>query len=59
LIGENIEGKINAVVGRRHFMIGYNMNSKSYYIKDSGEGSGTFIRIDKPLVIYFRFRFYI
>ena len=41
-------------VGKRHFMIKYQKgngkteNSK-YYIKDMGEGLGTFIRIDNPL----------
>lgn len=41
----------NGIVGRRHFIIKYDVLKKSYYIKDTGEGSGTFIKIDHPLVI--------
>lgn len=31
-------------------MVRYKMESKGYYIKDMGEGSGTFVRVDRPLV---------
>ena len=41
-------------IGKRHFMINYNKGRKHidrgiYYLKDMGEGMGTFIRIDKPI----------
>ena len=31
-------------------VIKYNMDNKSYYIRDLGDGSGTFVKIDVPLV---------
>ena len=43
-------------VGKRHFMIQHNkgefyIEKGSYLIKDMGEGMGTFIRIDKPVLL--------
>ena len=43
-------------IGKRHFMINYNkgnlyLEHGSYFIKDMGEGMGTFIRIDEPIVL--------
>ncbi len=35
---------------KRHFTIKYRPDDKGYYIKDSGEGTGTFVKIDKPHV---------
>lgn len=35
--------------GDVHLLIQYKKNSKSYYIKDNGHGTGTFIKIEKPL----------
>jgi len=32
-------------MGEKHFMIKYDKLTKKYYIKDLGEGSGTFIKI--------------
>lgn len=37
--------------GRRHFVIKFCLKKKKYLIKDLGEGSGTFIQIDKSYVI--------
>lgn len=54
LLGENI-GKTtpgNMVLGKRHFIVRYRTDTKGYYIKDTGEGSGTFVRVDRPLVRY-------
>lgn len=31
-------------------VIKYNMDNKSYYLRDLGDGSGTFVRLDVPLV---------
>lgn len=36
-------------VGSQHAMISYDPSAKSYYLKDLGEGSGTFIKIDQEL----------
>jgi len=38
-------------MGNKHFMIKYSVETGSYYIKDTGEGTGTFIKIDKSLVL--------
>lgn len=35
-------------------VIKYNLDNKSYYVRDLGDGSGTFVRLDVPLV---RFNF--
>ena len=32
-------------------IIKYNMQDKGYYMRDLGDGSGTFVRIDIPLVL--------
>ena len=32
-------------------IIKYNLKDKSYYIRDLGKGSGTFVRLDVPLVL--------
>lgn len=37
--------------GKRHMIIKYNMNDKKYYLRDLGEGSGTFVKIDHPLLL--------
>ena len=37
--------------GKRHMIIKYNMNDKRYYLRDLGEGSGTFVKIDHPLLL--------
>ena len=40
----------DAGIGKRHFIIKYNLDNKSYYLRDLGDGSGTFVRLDVPLV---------
>ena len=47
VLGENMERGC-----RRHFIVRYRTDNKGYYLKDSGEGSGTFVRIDRPLVSF-------
>lgn len=37
-------------IGRRHMMIKFNTDNKMYYIRDLGEGSGTFVKLDTELV---------
>ena len=32
-------------------IIKYNMDNRSYYLRDLGDGSGTFVRLDVPLVL--------
>ncbi len=36
-------------IGERHLAIKYGIEAKCYYIKDLGEGTGTFIKIESPL----------
>jgi len=36
-------------MGNRHLLIKYLLEDKSYYIKDMGEGTGTFIQVDKSI----------
>lgn len=36
-------------MGQRHFMIKYVIESQNYFIKDMGEGTGTFVKIIQPL----------
>ena len=49
IMGENTMLN-NMIIGRRHFIVRYRMDTKGYYLKDTGEGSGTFVRVDRPLV---------
>lgn len=32
-------------------VIKYNIDNKCYYLRDLGDGSGTFIRLDNPLIM--------
>jgi pSer/pThr/pTyr-binding forkhead associated (FHA) protein len=36
-------------IGRRHFLIKYNQETTRYYLRDLGDGNGTFVRLDDPL----------
>lgn len=36
-------------MGNRHFLIQYLAEDKSYYLKDLGEGTGTFIQVEKSI----------
>ena len=38
-------------IGKRHLIIKYNMDNGDYYMRDLGDGSGTFVRLDIPLVL--------
>ena len=38
-------------VGKHHLVIRYNPLSRSYCLKDLGEGTGTFVRLDNPLML--------
>lgn len=38
-------------MGNRHLLIKFFMDSKSYFLKDAGEGTGTFIQIDKSITL--------
>lgn len=40
-------------IGKRHMVIKYNDVDKRYYLRDLGDGSGTFVRIDnsKDLIL--------
>ena len=37
---------------KTNFIIKYRPEFKGYYLKDSGEGTGTFVRLDHPYVPY-------
>jgi pSer/pThr/pTyr-binding forkhead associated (FHA) protein len=41
----------DAEEGKRHMIIKYNMSDRQYYLRDLGEGSGTFVKIDHPLLL--------
>lgn len=43
---------IDAGIGKRHLVIKYHLDEKNYYIRDLGDGSGTFVRLDVPLVSF-------
>lgn len=45
-----IISNIDAGIGKRHLVIKYNLDDRNYYIRDLGDGSGTFVRLDVPLV---------
>ena len=53
----NPDGETNGVafggIGKRHMVIKYQELDKKYYLRDLGDGSGTFIRVDnhKDLVL--------
>lgn len=36
-------------IGGRHLIIKYNMDDRKYYMRDLGDGSGTFVRLDRAL----------
>lgn len=36
---------------KRNFVIKYKLDRGGYYLKDLGEGAGTFVRVDKPLIV--------
>ena len=36
-------------IGKRHLIIKYNLDNGDYYMRDLGDGSGTFVRLDQPL----------
>lgn len=38
-------------LGRKHLMIRFNASTSKYYLKDLGEGTGTFVRIDVPVLL--------
>ena len=40
-------------IGQRHLVIKYNQMDRRYYLRDLGDGSGTFIRVDneKDLIL--------
>jgi pSer/pThr/pTyr-binding forkhead associated (FHA) protein len=44
---------MGAGIGTRHMVIKYNLDDSQYYLRDLGDGSGTFIKIDnhKDLIL--------
>lgn len=38
-------------MGKRHLIIKYSMDGKCYFIKDMGEGTGTFVKIESPFIL--------
>ena len=51
-INDFVISNIDTGIGKRHMVIKYNLDNKSYYLRDLGDGSGTFVRLDVPLVIF-------
>jgi hypothetical protein len=46
-----LEPGSNSEIGKRHFLIKYNMDTTAYYLRDLGDGNGTFVRLDNPLIL--------
>jgi hypothetical protein len=46
-------GATQGGIGKRHMVVKYNEIDKKYYLRDLGDGSGTFVRIDnsKDLIL--------
>ena len=38
-------------MGSKHLVIKYSVESKQYHLKDLGEGTGTFVKVDAPLTL--------
>ena len=51
-VNDFVISNIDTGIGKRHMVIKYNLDNRSYYLRDLGDGSGTFVRLDVPLVIY-------
>lgn len=47
----NVVLKNDETIGKCHFRIRYCPFSNKYMIKDMGDGSGTFIRIEEPTIL--------
>ncbi len=41
----------NSEIGKRHFLIKYIQEATGYYLRDLGDGNGTFVRLDNPLIL--------
>lgn len=41
----------NSEIGKRHFLIKYSRDTTGYYLRDLGDGNGTFVRLDTPLLL--------
>lgn len=41
----------DAGIGSKHFVIKYSMENRAYSIKDLGDGSGTFIKVESPFIL--------
>lgn len=50
VINDVVIPAIDDGIGKRHMVIKYRLDDRSYYLRDLGDGSGTFVRIDKELV---------
>jgi pSer/pThr/pTyr-binding forkhead associated (FHA) protein len=38
-------------IGKRHFIIKYSTDNRNYYIRDLGDGNGTFVKLETPLLL--------
>lgn len=47
------QGVAQGGIGKRHMVVKYNEIDRKYYLRDLGDGSGTFVRIDnsKDLIL--------
>ena len=46
-----LESGDNSEIGKRHFLVKYNQDSTAYYLRDLGDGNGTFVRLDNNLIL--------
>ncbi len=50
VVNDFVISNIDTGIGKRHMVIKYNMDNRSYYLRDLGDGSGTFVKLDTSLV---------
>ena len=51
MFNDFVISQLDTGIGKRHMVIKYNLDNRNYYLRDLGDGSGTFVRLDVPLVI--------
>ena len=50
-VNDFVISNMDTGIGKRHMVIKYNLDNRSYYLRDLGDGSGTFVRLDVPLIL--------
>jgi FHA domain len=50
VMAQTINSYDDGEMNKKHFIIRYKADTRGYYLKDTGEGTGTFVRVDRPYV---------